>query len=850
MSRRRNPARILAAAFLLAAAAALLLLLSSPAPGHAQATTNTYVSNIDQGNDNDWSASEDRAQTFTPGSQSGGYTVTSVDVGYDDDEGDKFSAAIWKVTTVNSVDVPDTGTSASKVADLTAPTGTWSAGDTLTFTAPTGTTLDASATYAVVFTSTGNAVKFDTTTSDGEDSGAFSGWSIADTGYFYNNNTWTANPGGEALRIAIKGTTAAAAAAVAWNATLTSADNWAVGSTYTYDGYGSSAADYLTTTHGSLSPGSFTVGGTTHTVELLGVRGGTESRLYLLTDTGVSKSDLAGYAMEFTVDGSTTTLKVSDATNAVVSTTNVGIYWAESRHSFGSDDWQAKTITVKLLLIVPGAPTGLTVTEGHHAVKLDWTAPAADGGSAITEYEVSVQFLGGGITHGDIPTGTSFIDAGTLEDGTYNYRVRAINANGNGPWTAEVTATIGPATVTIAGDGGVNEGFNAEFTLTASKPVLSSSKPLDVSVSVSESEDVVASAEEGAKTVSVAMGDTIATLSVPTVDDGVVESDSVVTAAIQTNTDYTVGTDGSGTVTVADNDTTANNPATGAPTITGTAQVGQTLTAATGGIMDTDGLTSPTYAYQWIRVNGTEADISGATSLTYTLVAADLGKTIKVKVSFTDDASNAETLTSAATSAVTSASNTPATGAPAISGTAQVGQTLTAATSDIMDADGLTTPGYTYQWIRVNGTDADISGATSNTYTLVAADLGKTIKVKVSFTDDASNAETLTSAATAAVAAAATVPDAITDLLATPGNTQVTLSWTAFDDGGSTITKFEYRQKTSGSYGSWMYISNSPSTVSHTVTGLTTGTAYTFQVRAMNGVGNAGVSNEATATPA
>ena len=85
--------------------------------------------------------------------------------------------------------------------------------------------------------------------------------------------------------------------------------------------------------------------------------------------------------------------------------------------------------------------------------------------------------------------------------------------------------------------------------------------------------------------------------------------------------------------------------------------------------------------------------------------------------------------------------------------------------------------------------------------------------------------------------------------MATPGNTQVTLSWTAFYDGGSNITKFEYRQKTSGSYGSWMDISNSPSTVSHTVTGLTTGTAYTFQVRAMNGVGNAGVSNEATATP-
>ena len=201
----------------------------------------------------------------------------------------------------------------------------------------------------------------------------------------------------------------------------------------------------------------------------------------------------------------------------------------------------------------------------------------------------------------------------------------------------------------------------------------------------------------------------------------------------------------------------ANTLATGAPTITGTAQVGQTLTAATTGITDADGLTSPTYTYQWIRVDGTdEADIVAANSSTYILVDADLGKTIKVKVSFTDDASNAETLTSAATAAVAAAANTLATGAPTITGTAQVGQTLTAATTGITDADGLTSPTYTYQWIRVDGTDeADIVAANSSTYILVDADLGKTIKVKVSFTDDASNAETLTSAATAAVAAAA-----------------------------------------------------------------------------------------------
>ena len=92
----------------------------------------------------------------------------------------------------------------------------------------------------------------------------------------------------------------------------------------------------------------------------------------------------------------------------------------------------------------------------------------------------------------------------------------------------------------------------------------------------------------------------------------------------------------------------ANNAAMGEPTISGTARVGRTLTASTTGITDADGLTSPTYTYQWIRANGTDADIASANSSTYTLVGADLGKTIKVKVSFTDDASNTETLTSAA----------------------------------------------------------------------------------------------------------------------------------------------------------------------------------------------------------
>ena len=94
--------------------------------------------------------------------------------------------------------------------------------------------------------------------------------------------------------------------------------------------------------------------------------------------------------------------------------------------------------------------------------------------------------------------------------------------------------------------------------------------------------------------------------------------------------------------------------------------------------------------------------------------------------------------------------NTPATGAPAIGGTPQVGGELTASTSDISDADGLDDARFAYQWLR---TDTDIQGATGSTYTVVEADEGERLKVRVSFTDDAGNAESVTSAATEAVAA-------------------------------------------------------------------------------------------------
>ena len=102
--------------------------------------------------------------------------------------------------------------------------------------------------------------------------------------------------------------------------------------------------------------------------------------------------------------------------------------------------------------------------------------------------------------------------------------------------------------------------------------------------------------------------------------------------------------------------------------------------------------------------------------------------------------------------------NNDATGEPAITGTAQAGQELTADASPIMDTDGLTGVSYSYQWVRVDadGTsnEEDISGEIAETYTLTNDDVGKKIKVQVSFTDELSGEEMRTSEATATVVAA------------------------------------------------------------------------------------------------
>ena len=117
---------------------------------------------------------------------------------------------------------------------------------------------------------------------------------------------------------------------------------------------------------------------------------------------------------------------------------------------------------------------------------------------------------------------------------------------------------------------------------------------------------------------------------------------------------------------------TTNNAATGAPTISGTNLVGRTQTANKGSIADADGLPlESTFSYRWIRVSDvggrtTSINITGATSKTYTPVAADRGKRLKVRVRFTDDAGNGESRTSAGSMIIGAISCTPSASQDAI----------------------------------------------------------------------------------------------------------------------------------------------------------------------------------------
>lgn len=155
-----------------------------------------------------------------------------------------------------------------------------------------------------------------------------------------------------------------------------------------------------------------------------------------------------------------------------------------------------------------------------------------------------------------------------------------------------------------------------------------------------------------------------------------------------------------------------------APALSGAAYVGNTVSCSTG---TWTGFPTPTYTYDW----KTAGVSTGITTSTYTVQAADDTKALTCTVT----ATNASGSASATSNSLTVGTQPVVTVIPAISGTTEVGQTLTCSTGTWT---GTATITYTYQW-RANG--SNIVGETASTLSLTSAQLGLNIDCRVTATN-------------------------------------------------------------------------------------------------------------------
>jgi hypothetical protein len=213
------------------------------------------------------------------------------------------------------------------------------------------------------------------------------------------------------------------------------------------------------------------------------------------------------------------------------------------------------------------------------------------------------------------------------------------------------------------------------------------------------------------------------------------------------------------------------------PVAAGLPQEGQTLTASTG---DWNGHQPLGFTYQWTRCaasgSGVCSAIAGATSVSYPVGVADVGSTLRVAVTATNEFGTASATSQPTVIVVVIPNIVPAAmSPPGVFGTAREGSTLTAAAGSW---SGSPTPTFSFAWLRCareGGACLPIAGATGATYTAGAADGGRSLKVLVTATNRAGSAT------------AASPPTAIVDpkglLHLVDGRESVPASGVLFPDG-------------------------------------------------------------------
>ena len=445
---------------------------------------------------------------------------------------------------------------------------------------------------------------------------------------------------------------------------------------------------------------------------------------------------------------------------------------ADAFHYGSGGSWQAEADGKALKIIVRGiakagtslAPTGLTATAvGRDRIDLSWTAPTDDGGSVITGYRIESSADGSaGWTDLVADTGsdaTIYSHTGLMPNTTRHYRVSAINGEG----ASDPSDT---ANATTADNPQVTVSFGAT-TYTAAE-----GRTVDVAVSLDVDPErtvviPITATPQGTTTtgnytvpssVTFSSGQTYTSFPFTAAQDDVDDDGkSVLLAFGMLPSRVSAGTTATTTVSITDDDTP---PTAANGTVTTDEDTSYTFAADEFGYADADG-----DALAHVKIIELPAAGTGALTLNGTAIpSADLPETVTeteltggglkyappanangtgyASFKFKVNDGTADSAEYTITINVT-AVNDPATGTPTISGTAQVGQILTASTGDIADADGLPSV-FTYQWKRYAADritlEADI-GTDSMTYTLTESEEGKKVRVEVKFTDDDGSSE-------------------------------------------------------------------------------------------------------------
>ena len=466
--------------------------------------------------------------------------------------------------------------------------------------------------------------------------------------------------------------------------------------------------------------------------------------------------------------------------------------------------------------LVPGAPTSLAGTIGSTSVALSWTAPADNGGSAITNYTVEYTPSGGSAAT-VTATSSPYTLTGLTNGTTYSIRVAANNAIGRGAYTSAISRV--PATTP-----GTPTGLAATGGSASGRLALSWTAPASTGGSAITSYTVEYTPSGGsAQTVSTASSSSSYNL------DGLTNgtSYSVRVRAVNAVGAGSYGTSASGTPGLV-----PGAPTSLAGTI-GSTSVALSWTAPA----DNGGSAITNYTVEYTPSGGSAATVT-ATSSPYTLTGLTNGTTYSIRVA-ANNAIGRGAYTSAISRVPATTPGTP-TGLAATGGNAS-GRLDLSWTAPSTGGSAITS--YTVEYTPAGGSAQTVSTGTSETsYNLGGLTNGTSYSVRV----QAVNAIGAGSYSGTASGVPATVPEAPTSLAGTAGNASATLSWTApADNGGSAITSYTVEYTPSGGSASTATATSSP----YTLTGLTNGTTYSIRVAANNSIGRGAYSSPTTVTP-